>query len=290
MFGECHAHLFMDGKNYREAVARHKNGVDTEQVKNVLKEYQKAGVTFIRDGGDAYGVSKKAKELAPEYGIDYRTPLFAIHRNSHYGKIVGYGFDSMKEYRQLIAEVRRQRGDFIKIMISGIMDYREYGLLSEEPLDAEEIRELIHIAHEEGFAVMVHANGDAPVLAAVRAGADSIEHGNYVGEECIRAMAEENCAWVPTIVTTKNLLGCGRYDDAVLRQIYRMECENLAKAYQAGVQLALGSDAGAYLVPHAKAVGQEYEIFRQVLGTRGEEKLRRHLQQGEDAIRERFRV
>lgn len=290
MFGECHAHLLMDGKNYRKAVQRHKNGVDTEQVRIILKEYQKAGVSFIRDGGDALGVSKQAKELAKEYAIDYRTPVFAIHRKGHYGRIVGRCFEDMKEYRELIGEVRRQQGDFIKIMISGIMDYRECGLLSEEPLKAKEIREMVHIAHEEGFAVMVHGNGSVPVLAAVLAGADSIEHGNYIDRDCILAMAESNCVWVPTIVTTKNLLGCGRYEDDVLRQIYQAECENLAAAYEAGVQLALGSDAGAYLVPHGSAVGQEYEIFRQTLGGSGIEKLDVSLRMGEEKIRDRFHV
>lgn len=290
MFGECHAHLLMDGKNYRAAVQRHKNGVDTEQVRSILKQYQNAGVSFIRDGGDALGVSKQAKEMAGEYGIDYRTPVFAIHRKGHYGRIVGRCFEDMKEYRELIGEVRRQQGDFVKIMISGIMDYRECGLLSEEPLKGEEIREMVHIAHEEGFAVMVHGNGSAPVLAAVLAGADSIEHGNYIDRDCILAMAESNCVWVPTIVTTKNLLRCGRYEDGVLGQIYQTECENLAAAYEAGVQLALGSDAGAYLVFHGNAVGQEYEIFCQTLGERGIGKLDSHLRMGEEKIKSRFHV
>ena len=55
-------------------------------------------------------------------------------------------------------------GDFIKIMISGIMVYEQFGQMSEEPLAPEEIRELIHIAHEEGMAVMAHVNGAMPYV------------------------------------------------------------------------------------------------------------------------------
>lgn len=285
MFGECHAHLIMDGKNYRKAVELHRNGVNEEQIKIHLRAYQEAGVPFVRDGGDSLGVSKRAKELAGAYGIDYRTPIFAIHRTGHYGGIVGKGFASIEEYRRLVEEVKKSGGDFIKIMVSGIMEYRQWGLLSEEPLSGEEIGEMIHIAHEEGFAVMVHGNGNDAVLAAVTAGADSVEHGNYIDEECLAAMAETGCVWVPTIVTTKNLLGCGRYEDKILRQIYETECGNLARGYEAGVQLALGSDAGAYLVPHGKAVGQEYEIFQSVLP---DKELPSHLERGEKKIRERF--
>ena len=97
MFGECHAHIFMDGKNYKKAVERHKNGVDESVIRSHFACYQTQGIHFVRDGGDALGVSRRAKELAPEYGIDYRTPIFAIHKNGHYGKIVGKGFDTLKE-------------------------------------------------------------------------------------------------------------------------------------------------------------------------------------------------
>ena len=88
MFGECHAHVIMDGMNYKAAVALHKNGVCQEAVRAHLEAYQKAGITFVRDGGDAWGASRYARSVAAEYGIDYRTPVFAIHLKGHYGGIV----------------------------------------------------------------------------------------------------------------------------------------------------------------------------------------------------------
>ena len=80
MFGECHAHIFMDGINYREAVKCHKDGADEKIIREHLEAYKKAGISFVRDGGDPYGASVLARKLAPEYDIDYRTSAFAIHK------------------------------------------------------------------------------------------------------------------------------------------------------------------------------------------------------------------
>ena len=175
-------------------------------------------------------------------------------------------------------------------MVSGIMEYETFGALSEPGLEADWIREMVHIAHEEGFSVMVHGNGRETVLAAVEAGADSIEHGNYIDTDCLDAMAERECVWVPTIVTTRNLLGCGRYPEHVLEQIYEKECENLIYGFEKGVKLAAGSDAGAYLIPHGEGVLQEIQIIVESLTNIGynETGVRERIQQGERWIREHF--
>ena len=167
MFGECHAHIIMDGVNYRHAVDMHKNGPDDKIIREHLKAYQKRGIAFVRDGGDALGVSARAKELAPEYGIDYRTPIFAIHKEGHYGSIVGNGFATMVEFHKRVLEAKQAGADFIKIMTTGILDFNEHGAITGTPLDGSEVKEMVHIAHEEGMAVMSHTNGDYGVQAAV---------------------------------------------------------------------------------------------------------------------------
>lgn len=43
-FGECHAHIFMDGKNYKKAVERHKNGVDESVIRSHFACYQTQGI------------------------------------------------------------------------------------------------------------------------------------------------------------------------------------------------------------------------------------------------------
>lgn len=286
MFGENHAHIFMNGINYRAAVNRHKSGVDTEVIHEHFRAYREKGVSFVRDGGDALGVSERAREIAPQYGITYRTPIFAIHKKGHYGGIVGRPFENMKEYANLVKEVGRQGGDFIKIMTTGIMNFDTDGSVTEEPLSAEEVKEMVHIAHEEGFSVMAHTNGARAVREAALAGVDSIEHGNYVDEEAMWAMKEYKTVWVPTITVVKNMIGCGRFSDKVLEKIWETGSYNIQKGYEIGVQLALGSDAGAYLVPHGQGIENEWECFQEILGKNKE--VTEMLLEGERKIQEKF--
>lgn len=263
-YGEAHMHIFMNGVDYRQAVRDQINGVNEEVIRKNLEEYRRRGISWLRDGGDIYGTSKRTMEIASEYGITYRTPVFAIHKKGHYGGIVGKAYENMKDYRKLIQELREQGGHFVKIMISGIMDF-DRGGLTESSLPDEEIRELIHIAHEEGFAVMAHTNGSRAVRAAALAGVDSIEHGNFCDDDALQALASSETIWVPTIVTVKNLLGDGRFPEHVVEKIWEGQQKNLHRAYELGVKLALGSDAGAYRVLHGQGLMDEYQVFQKVL-------------------------
>lgn len=286
MFGECHAHIIMDGVNYRHAIDLHRNGPDDNVIREHLKIYQDRGITFVRDGGDALGVSARAKELAPEYGIDYRTPVFAIHKEGHYGSIVGKNFSTMPEFHKRVLEAKEQGADFIKIMTTGLLDFNAHGAITGTPLDAAEVKEMVHIAHEEGMAVMSHTNGTYGVQVAVEAGVDSLEHGNYMNEESLTMLSESHTVWVPTLVTVRNLLGDGRYADETLKPIIETAEENVRKAFRLGVKVAPGSDAGAYRVLHGQGIQDEMQAFVQILGN--EEKAYQWLMEGEMEIRKKF--
>ena len=80
-------------------------------------------------------------------------------------------------------------------MTTGIMDFDTDGSITGTALSFGEVREMVHIAHEEGFCVMSHTNGARAVKEAAAAGADSIEHGNYVDEEAVEVMAEMGTVW-----------------------------------------------------------------------------------------------
>ena len=287
MLGECHAHIFMNGTDYRKAVQTHKVQANEASVRSALEAYRKAGVTYVREGGDPYGASLLAGRLASEYGIEYRSPVFAIHKNGHYGKIVGRGFDTLKEYHQRVLEAASEGADFIMIMTTGLLDFNDDGKVTGTPVDEAEVREMVHIAHEEGFAVMSHTNGIYGTRAAIEAGVDSLEHGNYMDAETIAMLADSNTVWVPTLVTVRNLVGCGRYEDSVLNPIIHQAEVLVRLAYQKKVKVAPGSDAGAYMVPHGKGILQEWEAFRQILGDSGE--VKEWLKTGEKEIRDRFK-
>lgn len=287
MFGECHAHIIMDGLNYKKAIEMHRDHINDDVICRHLEEYCKRGITFVRDGGDALGVSGRAKELAGEFGIDYRTPGFAIHKNGHYGAIVGKGFDTMEEYHGLVLEAKNQGADFIKIMTTGLLDFNNHGKVTGTPLMEIEVKEMVHIAHEEGMAVMSHTNGIYGVQAAVKAGVESVEHGNYIDEETLEQLAASDTVWVPTLVTVRNLSGCGRYEDAVLRPIIELAERNLKIAYSKKVKVALGSDAGAYQVLHGQGLLDEYHAVTEILGL--SDQVLSWLKAGEEKIRDTFR-
>ena len=250
MFSDHHIHMVLDGVDWKQAIARHKMQIDTAWVHGVLEAYRQKGYTYLRDGGDKWGVSRYARSVAADYGITYRTPLAPISRKDNYGGFIGEQYENIQDYVNLVKQHRRDGADFIKIMISGLMDFDRFGVLSQEGLPQSEIRELIHIAHEEGFSVMAHANGADTVRAAAEAGVDSVEHGAYLDSDALCAMQEAGTVWVPTVSTIGNLRGTGRFDETAVCQILDSALENINKFVNMGGLVALGTDAGAWAVPH----------------------------------------
>ena len=265
MLVDCHIHMVLDGLDWKAAIARHGQAVDESWIRRTLAHYQELGFTYLRDGGDRWGVGKRARELAGEYGITYRTPLAPLCKLGHYGGFIGEKYGNLREYAELVRKNRENGADFIKIMISGLMDFDHFGVLTEEGLEPAEIRELIHIAHEEGMAVMAHANGARTVEAAAQAGVDSIEHGAYLDEDALHAMAEAGTVWVPTLSAIGNLRGRGRFDENAVERILESAAENVSRFAALGGLLAPGTDAGAWAVPHGSLT--EYALLEAALST-----------------------
>lgn len=134
---------------------------------------------------------------------------------------------------------------------------------------------------------MSHTNGVYGVQAALEAGVDSLEHGNYMDRETISMLADSDTVWVPTLVTVRNLMGDGRYRNEILRPIIEKAEKNLQYAFLKKAKVALGSDAGAYRVMHGIGITQEYQIFLKTLGDTDE--VKKWLADGENEIKKRFR-
>lgn len=282
MLVDCHIHMVLDGADWKAAIARHKQSVDERWIRAILARYQELGFTWLRDGGDRWGVGKRARDLAGEYGITYRTPLSPLCKAGHYGGFIGEKYENLRQYAELVVKNRENEADFIKIMISGLMDFDRFGVLTEDGLEPAEIRELIHIAHEEGMAVMAHANGAGIVKAAAEAGVDSIEHGAYLDAEALHAMAENGTVWVPTLSTIGNLRGRGRFEETAVERILDCATENVRLFAAMGGLLAPGTDAGAWSVPHGSLT--EYELLKAALG----ENTREILEEGIRKTRQVF--
>ena len=125
---------------------------------------------------------------------------------------------------------------------------------------------LADIAHEAGFAVMAHANGDAAVSAAVAAGIDSVEHGAYLTDETLHRLAESRTVWVPTLATIGNLVGEGRFPGEAVKPLLAFQEAAVARAAVLGAFIAPGSDAGAWAVPHGKGGLDERHWLHEALG------------------------
>lgn len=275
-------HMILDGYEWKSAIARHAVQPDDAWIRQQIETYHKLGFTYLRDGGDRWGAGARAREIAKEYGITYRTPLANLCKAGHYGVFIGKKYENFREYRDLIRQQRAEGADFVKIMISGLMDFDRYGKLTEEGLPAQEIRELIHIAHEEGFAVMAHCNGARTAEAAAAAGLDSVEHGAYLDKDALQAMADMGTVWVPTLSAIGNLRGKGRFDEAAVCRILDSALENVKTFAGLGGLVAPGSDAGAWAVPHGSLT--EFDLLEMALAERTEAVL----ETGTRKIREKF--
>ena len=273
MYADCHIHMVLDGENWKAAIARHREKADEKWIRQTLARYHNLGFTYLRDGGDRWGVGAKARSLAGEYGITYRTPLSPLCAQGHYGGFIGEKYENLSEYAAKVSRKRTEGADFIKIMISGLMDFDRFGVLTEDGLPPETIRELIHIAHEEGFAVMAHANGARMVEAAAQAGVDSVEHGASLDADALQAMRENGTVWVPTLSTIGNLRGTGRFDETAVAAILESAMENVSAFASMGGLIAPGTDAGAWAVPHGSL--SEYALLGQALGKNAESILSR---------------
>ncbi len=282
MYSDCHMHMVLDGVDWRAAIRRHQPEIGEAWIRQVLGKYQALGFAYLRDGGDRWGVGARARELAPEYGITYRTPLAPLCKAGHYGGFIGEKYENLREYAALVEKKRADGADFVKIMISGLMNFDRCGVLTEEGMPPQEIRELIHIAHDAGLAVMAHANGAETVEAAAEAGVDSVEHGAYLDQAALAAMQEAGTVWVPTLSTIGNLRGKGRFDEGAVAAILDSAAENVRRFARMGGFIAPGTDAGAWAVPHGSLT--EYALLEEVLG----EYAAAVLEKGIAAIRQKF--
>lgn len=114
----------------------------------------------------------------------------------------------------------------------------------EQVYSRRQLEIIVDEAAQYGLDVMVHAHGDEGALAAVQAGARSIEHGTYLSEDSLRLMKEKNVWFVPTLITMLEM-NEEQYDH-VLRlrgshMVPRLEVA-IRTAHRLGVKFATGAD------------------------------------------------
>ncbi len=113
----------------------------------------------------------------------------------------------------------------------------------------EEMKAAVDAAHAKNHRVAIHSYGPSGVKDAVRAGADSVEHGIDLDDETIAEMVRRGTVWVPTIdhnryyVDAKDEYGFAPETIPPLEDYIAKNLEAAKKAVRAGVKIAMGSDA-----------------------------------------------
>jgi imidazolonepropionase-like amidohydrolase len=144
------------------------------------------------------------------------------------------------------------------VATAGVLSFEES--VGAQQLADDELAAIVDEAHRHGAKVAAHAHGTAGILAAVRAGVDSIEHGSLLDDICIREMKARGTFLVPTTYLAE------RIDLEHLPPLLRRKAEevlplarvNLEKAIVAGVKIACGTDAAVY--PHGENA-RELEVY-----------------------------
>ncbi|WP_188456794.1 metal-dependent hydrolase family protein [Virgibacillus oceani] len=238
------------------------------QAAKYLKSTLHAGITSVRDAlGTDLGV-KKAVEEGLIAGPRLQLSINALTITGGHGDgytvsgntvdLLPSGYpgmpngkcDGVNEVRKKTREMLRAGAEVIKVHATGgvlsATDHPEFTQFSLEELKAivEEGR------FRKGVKVMAHAQGAEGIKNAVKAGIHSIEHGIFLDDEAIELMLKNGTFLVPTLLAPVAVLETaketGMPDTAVQqsKEVIEQHKASIAKAYKAGVKIAMGTDAG----------------------------------------------
>lgn len=268
---DTHVHLMFEGINIPQIMTT-PFSLNFYKAMRYMRRTLDAGVTSVRDAGGAdVGVKRAVEESlieGPRMQVSI-TPLTITGGHGDGTMLSGNEFklfpsypgnpdgrcDGPEEVRRKVREVLRAGADVIKVHATGGVlsptDHPEFTQFSPQELEI-----MVQEAHyRRGVKVMAHAQGSEGIKNAVRAGIHSIEHGIYLDDEAIQLMLERGTFLVPTLVAPLGVLEGAERDGSMPEYGIRKAHEvvdahraSIAKAYRAGVKIAMGTDAA--VVPH----------------------------------------
>ncbi|HEV2487863.1 MAG TPA: amidohydrolase family protein [Terracidiphilus sp.] len=154
--------------------------------------------------------------------------------------------DGIAAVQHMVRQNIKYGADLIKICATG-------GVLSkgDDPQAAqytlEEMQAIVADAHRLGRNVAAH--GAQGILWATQAGVDSIEHGSYINDEGIAAMKQHGTYLVPTLYLEDWMIQSGHLPPIYQKKMVDVSAvakSNIKRAMQAGVKIAMGTDAAVY--------------------------------------------
>ncbi len=218
-------------------------GVTTVLAAENARLTLETGVTTVRDLGASNEVDYAMRDLV-NMGRMVGPRMFVAGQGLSAPR--GGGAPNPQSYREQ-AEARIAAGsDWVKVYGSR-GSYQSVD--TTQTLTFDEMKAAVDAAHAKNHRVAIHSYGPSGVKDAVRAGADSVEHGIDLDDETIAEMAKRGTVWVPTIdhnryyVEAEDEFGFAPDTIPPLKAYIEKNLESTRRAFAAGVKIAMGSDA-----------------------------------------------
>lgn len=256
----CHVHLAWDGiTDLRVASEKDGEGLAAFKSAKHMRESIEAGILTIRDLGVHQSgiIAKKAKEKGLAVGPRILSSAAAITMTKGHTWWCGVEADGEDGVRQAVRQQLYNGADVIKIMASG--GTGEPGEVADLPeFTVKELKAAVEEAHRANKKITAHATGTQAARNVVEAGFDCIEHGAPFDEWTIDQMAKKGIKLVTTFTPWFYQAEFGEkfgLNKSIVerrkRQIQDHErFDAIARAKKAGVEVAVGTDAGSPLVYH----------------------------------------
>jgi len=152
--------------------------------------------------------------------------------------------DGVDGARKAVREQAMYGADWIKYYSDRRYHFEPDGVLhSMVNFTDEEAKAIVEETHRLGKKVAAHAIGSEGIAAAMRAGVDTIEHGDGLTDALMEEMARKGIYWVPTL-TVGLYVAPGRGGN--WQKMADLQKENFSKAIKKGLKIALGTDAGGF--------------------------------------------
>lgn len=158
--------------------------------------------------------------------------------------------DGPYDCRRATRNAIKYGADLIKITSTGgVLTDRATG--TGQQMEMDELENVVQAAHQLGRKVASHAHQEDGIIAALKAGVDSIEHGSYAGPEAIKLFKQTGAYLVPTLLAGQTVVVMAENSDFMSPAIKAKALAvgaamkgNFGKAYKAGVKIAYGTDSG----------------------------------------------
>jgi imidazolonepropionase-like amidohydrolase len=216
-----------------------------------------AGFTTVRDLGSRDGADLRLQEAIQAGHLPGPRMLVAVSgigpRSGICNRVFGEAgaADSAEEARARVRELAAAGAGVIKVCAGGGVLANEADLEACE-CDPALLEEIASQARELGLTVAAHAQGPAAIRRALRAGADSIEHGGLADPSVLAELADSGTFLVPTLSRIDYLIESAgdapAAGTAVLRRARELAYRSARDAVAAGVPIAFGTDAS--VLPH----------------------------------------